>query len=116
MATMITERCISCGACEPVCPAEGIRKGEVGIYLIDPARCTECVGFRAKQQCMEVCPVNHCCVPNPEKVETEKALFERALKLAADEPVKPVLTAKTSHFQSGKSRPWWEKMLSGPQD
>ena len=35
MATMITEECINCGACEPECPNEAISEGE-DIYVIDP--------------------------------------------------------------------------------
>jgi ferredoxin len=44
MATMITEDCINCGACEPECPNEAISEGEE-IYVIDPNLCTECVGL-----------------------------------------------------------------------
>ena len=117
MATMINERCINCGACEPVCPADGISKGDGGGFIVDPARCTECVGFRAKQQCMAVCPIAQCCVPNPDRIETEEVLFERALKLFADGDVQlPTLTPKTSHFRVGMSRPWWKQLFSERQD
>merc|ERR1711916_95952 len=44
MATHITDDCINCGACEPECPNQAISEGEE-YYVIDPARCTECVGF-----------------------------------------------------------------------
>src|SRR6266850_1146511 len=44
VATMITEECINCGACEPECPNNAIAlRGD--IYFIDPDLCTECVGF-----------------------------------------------------------------------
>ncbi len=110
MATMITETCISCGACEPVCPGDGIRKGN-GIFVIDPARCTECVGYYVNQQCAAVCPIDHCCVPDPERVETEAVLFERALKLSADDDgVEPILTGRTSHFRAS-SLPWWRRLM-----
>ncbi len=112
MATMITERCVSCGACEPVCPGDGISKAVDGIYVIDPALCTECVGFHAQQQCASVCPVPGCCVQDPDKVETEEILFERALKICADEDVQPVLTASTSHFRAS-SLPWWKRLIMG---
>lgn len=82
MATKITEECINCGACEPECPNEAIREGD-DIYIIDPALCTECVGFHDEEACAAVCPVD-CCVPDPEKVETEAALLERAKKLHPD--------------------------------
>ena len=83
MATMITEECINCGACEPECPNEAISQGSE-IYLIDAERCTECVGFHTKEACQAVCPVE-CCLPNPEIVETEATLIARALKLHPDD-------------------------------
>lgn len=79
MATMITEECINCGACEPECPNEAISEGD-DIYVIDPSRCTECVGHFDEEQCAAVCPVD-CCVPDPNNEETEAALMERAREL-----------------------------------
>jgi ferredoxin len=79
MATMITEECINCGACEPECPNEAISEGE-DIYVIDPARCTECVGHFDEEQCAAVCPVD-CCVPDPNNEEKENDLFVRAKTL-----------------------------------
>ena len=68
MAYMITEECILCGACEPECPNEAISEGEE-IYVIDPDKCTECVGFFDEAQCAAVCPVD-CCVPDPDHPAT----------------------------------------------
>ena len=82
MATMITEECINCGACEPECPNEAISEGDE-IFEIDPAKCTECVGHHDKEQCADVCPVD-CCVPDPNNEETEAALLERAVQLHPD--------------------------------
>lgn len=82
MATMITEECINCGACEPECPNEAISEGD-DIYVIDPAKCTECVGHFDEEQCAAVCPVD-CCVPDPNNVEPEGGLFARALALHPD--------------------------------
>ena len=70
MATMITEECINCGACEPECPNEAIAEGE-DIYVIDPAKCTECVGHFDEEQCAAVCPVD-CCLPDPNIPEDMK--------------------------------------------
>lgn len=84
MATMITEECINCGACEPECPNEAISEGEE-VYIIDPERCTECVGHFDEEQCAAVCPVD-CCVTDPNNVEQEKPLLERAIKLHPDKP------------------------------
>ena len=56
MATMITDDCINCGACEPECPNQAIREGDAA-YVINPNSCTECVGFYGAEMCQEVCPV-----------------------------------------------------------
>ena len=82
MATMITEECINCGVCEPECPNEAITEGEE-TFVIDPSLCTECVGFHDTEQCAEVCPVD-CCVPDPNNVEKEEDLFERAKQIHPD--------------------------------
>ena len=60
MALKITEECINCDVCEPECPNEAISAGEE-YYVIDPNRCTECVGHFDTPQCVEVCPVE--CTP-----------------------------------------------------
>jgi ferredoxin len=79
MSTKITEDCINCGACEPECPNEAISQG-ADIYVIDAERCTECVGFHAKEACQAVCPVE-CCVPDDSRKETEADLLARAVAL-----------------------------------
>ncbi len=111
MATMITEECINCGACEPECPNVAIYAGGVqfeyggqmyealsnDFYYIVPEKCTECVGHFDQEQCAAVCPVD-CCVPDPNHVETEEQLFERATILHPDREFQP-LTEATSHFK-----------------
>ncbi|MFZ9889652.1 MAG: YfhL family 4Fe-4S dicluster ferredoxin [Myxococcota bacterium] len=76
---MITEECISCGACEPQCPNAAISMGE-DLYVIDPTRCTECVGFHDEEQCAAVCPVD-VCLPDPDREESEAELLSRAKRL-----------------------------------
>lgn len=49
-------------------------------YYIVPDKCTECTGFHEEPQCAAVCPVD-CCVPDPERVETEAQLLDRKEKL-----------------------------------
>lgn len=79
MALMITDECINCDVCEPVCPNQAITQGEF-IYQINSSRCTECVGHFDKPQCVEVCPVN--CIPiNPNYIETKAMLLEKYEKL-----------------------------------
>lgn len=79
LATFITDDCINCGACEPECPNDAIYRGDE-IYVIEPALCTECVGFNGREACQSVCPVA-CCLPDPKRVESEPVLLERALRL-----------------------------------
>ena len=59
---IIASQCTACGACEFECPNAAIKmKGD--IYIIDPAKCTECEGSFDKAQCNEVCPVPKTCIP-----------------------------------------------------
>jgi ferredoxin len=99
MATMITEECINCGVCEPECPNDAISEGEE-TFQIDPALCTECVGFHETEQCAEVCPVD-CCVTDPNNKEDEGVLFERAKTVHPDKAAGLVLSPETSHFRRG---------------
>ncbi len=79
MAYIITEECINCGACEPDCPNLAISAGEER-YVIDPAKCTECVGHFDASQCAVVCPVD-ACVPDPDRKETKDELMAKFHKL-----------------------------------
>ena len=77
MALKITEECINCDVCEPECPNEAISQGE-DIYVIDPNKCTECVGHFNEPQCVAICPVD--CIPVG-IVETQEELMERYERL-----------------------------------
>lgn len=79
MALKITQECINCDVCEPVCPNQAIFQG-VEIYQIDPMRCTECVGHHLAPQCVEVCPV-HCIPLDLARVETNEQLREKYRQL-----------------------------------
>ncbi len=72
MALMINEECINCDVCEPECPNGALSQGE-DIYVIDPVKCTECVGHFDSPQCKEVCPVD-CIVVDPAHVESQEQL------------------------------------------
>ena len=80
MALMITEDCINCDVCTPECPNEAIAAGEE-IYIIDPARCTECVGHFDTSQCVEVCPVD-AILPDPAWTESRERLLAKCAALA----------------------------------
>ena len=99
MATVITDECINCGACEPECPNKAITQGE-DIFVIDAALCTECVGFHGREACAAVCPVD-CCIPDESMVETEAVLYARAKKLHPTQtlPALEALTADLSRFR-----------------
>jgi len=75
MSLLITDDCINCDVCEPECPNEAISPGEE-IYIIDPAKCTECVGHFDEPQCQQVCPVD--CIPlDPDNSESKDELLEK---------------------------------------
>jgi ferredoxin len=98
MATIITSDCINCGACEPECPNTAIYAGGVewelngvtspaiaqDIFYIVPSKCTECVGFYDHEACAAVCPVD-CCVTDPNNIETQAVLLDRARALHSDQ-------------------------------
>jgi ferredoxin len=72
MALLITDACVNCDVCEPVCPNRAISQGE-DYYVIDPALCTECVGHHDEPQCVDVCPVE-CIILDPAHAESPEAL------------------------------------------
>ncbi len=81
MALTITDECINCDVCEPECPNQAISMGEEH-YVIDPGRCTECVGHFDEPQCVQVCPVS--CIPiHPDFVEDRETLWQKVRRLQA---------------------------------
>ncbi|MDH2919581.1 MAG: YfhL family 4Fe-4S dicluster ferredoxin [Sideroxydans sp.] len=80
MSLLITDECINCDVCEPECPNDAISQGD-SIYVIDPNKCTQCVGHYDTPQCVEVCPVD--CIPldlkNPETDEQLQAKYEKLM-------------------------------------
>ncbi|MDR3212701.1 MAG: YfhL family 4Fe-4S dicluster ferredoxin [Azoarcus sp.] len=79
MALMITDECINCDVCEPECPNGAISQGDE-VYVIDPAKCTECVGHFDEPQCIQVCPVD-CILKDPAHEESQDELLARFNKL-----------------------------------
>ncbi len=86
MAYKITEDCISCGACEPECPNQAIKEGDT-IYVINPERCTECVGSHPSSKCAEVCPVG-AAIQDPDHKESREQLLAKWGKLHPGESPK----------------------------
>lgn len=62
MALTIIDTCISCGACEAVCPTQAISQGDQ-YYVIDASKCVECKGHFDEPQCASVCPTDSCVKP-----------------------------------------------------
>ncbi len=86
MSLKINELCVNCDVCEPACPNQAISQGET-IYVIDPARCTECVGHFDEPQCVVVCPVE-CIDPDADHPEDRETLLAklRRLQQAEEQP------------------------------
>lgn len=81
MALKITEECINCDVCEPVCPNEAISAGD-DIYVINPNLCTECVGHYDTPQCVDICPVD--CIPkDPNHLESTDELMAKFVRLTS---------------------------------
>jgi len=81
MALLINEDCSNCGACEPECPNEAITLGEQ-YCIIDPAKCTECVGHYDNSKCIAACP-SDCIFPDPDYRESKDMLRAKYERLSA---------------------------------
>ena len=83
MAYKITDDCISCGACEAECKNQAISEGDT-TYVIDPDKCTECVGYYEVPKCSEICPVD---APQPDldRKESTEQLLEKWYRLHSGE-------------------------------
>ena len=79
MALIIHDSCTNCDVCEPACPNQAIAQGDT-VYVIDPARCTECVGHFDEPQCVMVCPVE-CIDPDPAHAESRDVLLAKLARL-----------------------------------
>ena len=79
MALMINDECIACDACREECPNEAIDDGEP-IYVIDPDKCTECIGHYDEPNCVTVCPVD-AIIPDTDNVESIDELKFKFQKL-----------------------------------
>ncbi|MFC4486545.1 4Fe-4S binding protein [Tepidiphilus baoligensis] len=58
---IIASQCTGCSACEAECPNQAIRE-KGGIFVINPEKCTECIGYFDDPQCVLACPVDNTCV------------------------------------------------------
>ncbi len=58
-----------------MCPNKAITAGRP-LYVIDPMKCTECVGAEDEPQCRVVCPAE-CIVANPDFAESKDELLAK---------------------------------------
>ena len=75
MAYKITDECVKCGACELECTNFAISEGEE-TYVIDPDKCTECIGAYEPSKCAEICPMG-APQPDPDHVESREQLLKK---------------------------------------
>lgn len=52
-----TADCTVCGTCEFDCPNKAVRM-KADAYVIDPAKCNDCVGFFDAPNCAANCPAD----------------------------------------------------------
>jgi ferredoxin len=83
MPLIIVDECIACDACREECPTDAIEEGDP-IYIIDPDRCTECVGTYDEPACIPVCPVD-CIVLDKDNVETMQELLFKHKQLTEED-------------------------------
>jgi len=62
---------------------DAIEEGDP-IYIIDPDRCTECVGTYDEPACIAVCPVD-CIIHDKDNVETMQELLYKHKQLTEEE-------------------------------
>ena len=58
---IIEEYCTGCSVCESECPNDAIREKN-GLFRIEAAKCSECIGYFDEPQCVAVCPIPDTCV------------------------------------------------------
>ena len=79
MALIINDDCTGSDACVEPCPNNAISAGSP-IYVIDPDKCTECVGAHDEPQCVSVCPAD-CIIPDPANKESKEQLLAKYARL-----------------------------------
>jgi Pyruvate/2-oxoacid:ferredoxin oxidoreductase delta subunit len=62
MSYTITNQCIRCDRCRPLCPTGAIQRQDDRLW-IDASRCDGCQGAYSVAQCRAVCPTNGGCEP-----------------------------------------------------
>ena len=79
MALRVNEYCVGCGWCIPECKNGAIKEGDE-VAVVDPERCTECVGWYEEPRCVQVCWLS-AYEPDPEHRETREELLAKWQRL-----------------------------------
>ena len=82
MAFIITEECIGCDACRPVCPTAAVEVNDP-IYTIISDYCTECIIDYPEARCLAVCPVDSI-IKSKDLLESYQQLSEKRNRIFAD--------------------------------
>ena len=82
MAFRITDKCTGCGSCQSECPNDAIYEGDSQL-VVNPTRCTECVGIYQYPQCSIVC-AEDAPQPDPDYNESREQLLNKWKKLHPD--------------------------------
>jgi ferredoxin len=80
MAHKINDNCFACGRCYKECRNGAIREGVGTKSVINPDRCTECVGWYETPRCFDCCYVN-APEPDPAYKESREELLAKFKKL-----------------------------------
>ena len=75
MPYMITDTCIMCGLCAWECGNGAITEGDI-TFVINPAKCTECVGAAPSPKCVRECTTDSI-VPDHSQQETKEQLLAK---------------------------------------
>jgi len=83
---IIQEECWRCGECEWGCPTGAVYRDVWSKkYVIDPDKCTECVGNFDEPECVTEC-LAECITPDPDRKETREQLEAKWHKLGRPKP------------------------------
>ena len=92
MAHVVSDECVSCGACAAVCPVEAISEGPTK-YVVDPDTCIDCGA------CEEPCPTG--------AIAVQKKLLLRATFFFYQRPSKSFSALKTLYIHSDISHAYY---------
>jgi ferredoxin len=87
VAYKINDDCLACGICNAarVCPNGAITEGDE-IAVVDPSRCTECVGANPAPVCIPDCPAQAVMLDSAHQESREELLAKWRSLHPGEEP------------------------------